>query len=221
MRYRCLILDHDDTAVDSTGRVHYPAHVEAMRQLRPGQAPVDLETWFAKNFDPGIVPYLEDELGMTAEELLIEDRIWREYTARLTPPFFPGFLEALAEYVGAGGRFVVASHSEARVIREHYRAASNGAGLMPELVFGWELGVDRRKPFPYPVEQTLSEFGLAPGEVLVVDDLKPGVDMARTAGVAAAAACWSHRIPQVQEFMRQNCVATFESVDEFRDFVLA
>ena len=25
MRYKCLVLDHDDTVVDSTASIHYPA----------------------------------------------------------------------------------------------------------------------------------------------------------------------------------------------------
>jgi phosphoglycolate phosphatase/pyrophosphatase PpaX len=39
LRYRCLLVDHDDTAVDSTSAVHYPAHLEALRELRPGRTP--------------------------------------------------------------------------------------------------------------------------------------------------------------------------------------
>ena len=32
LRYRCLVLDHDDTAVMSTPLIHYPAHVKAMKR---------------------------------------------------------------------------------------------------------------------------------------------------------------------------------------------
>src|SRR5512135_1884264 len=60
-RYRCLIVDHDDTAVDGTRRVHYPAHLRAMQVLRPDLVPVDIDTWFLKNFDPGIMAFLVDE----------------------------------------------------------------------------------------------------------------------------------------------------------------
>ena len=28
LKYRCLVLDHDDTTVDSTATVHYPCFVE-------------------------------------------------------------------------------------------------------------------------------------------------------------------------------------------------
>jgi phosphoglycolate phosphatase/pyrophosphatase PpaX len=220
MRYPCLIIDHDDTAVDSTRRVHHPAHVRTMELLRPHQQAVDLDTWFAKNFDPGIMPYLVDELGMAEDELAVEFRVWREFTARLVPQFYPGFIHALAAYQEQGGAIVVASHSEEHVIRSHYQAAGDGRPVVPDLVFGWELGPEKRKPEPFPVLETLRQLQLDRSDVLVVDDLKPGVDMACAAGVDVAAACWSHDIPAIREFMQRTCVATFATVDEFGAFIL-
>jgi len=219
-RYRCLIVDHDDTAVDGTRRVHYPAHLRAMEILRPDRQPVDLETWFRKNFDPGIMPFLVEELALTPDELAVEHRIWREFTSREVPHFYPGFLDALAAYQGNGGHLVVVSHSEENVIRSHYRGAANGDRVVPDLVFGWDLGPDKRKPSPYPVHETLRKLRLEPSEVLVIDDLKPGIDMAVAAGVDAAAAGWSHNIPEIREFMTRACVAYFQTVAEFAAFIL-
>ncbi len=220
MRYRCLIIDHDDTAVDSTRRVHYQAHLRAMEALRPGHVPIDVEAWFAKNHHPGIMAFLVDELGFTEAEMQVEERIWREFTRDIDPPFFPGFLEALAEYRTHGGAIVVASHSDEAVVRRHYLAAANGTCLVPDLIFGWDLGPELRKPNPFAVEETLRRLALDRSEVLVVDDLKPGIDMAVAAGVDAAAACWSHDIGGIRDFMRRTCVATFATVDEFAEFVL-
>jgi len=104
LRFKCLILDHDDTAVDGTARVHYPAHLQAMALLRPGVTPVDLDEWFRKNFEPGILSFLKDELGMTEAELKLEYDVWREFTTRDRPQFYPGFLEAIADYKDHGGR---------------------------------------------------------------------------------------------------------------------
>ena len=33
LRYKCLVLDHDDTVVNSTATVHYPCFVEYMENL--------------------------------------------------------------------------------------------------------------------------------------------------------------------------------------------
>ena len=218
MRYRALILDHDDTAVDSTARVHYPSHLRSMAQLRPGCPTVDLDTWFLKNFHPGILAFLRDELGMDARELAAEEAIWREGVTGWTPVYYEGFLETLAEFRSRGGQVAVASHSHPDLILDHYRQA--GLALEADLVFGWDDDPDRRKPSPYPVRAILRRLGLAPEEVLVVDDLRPGVEMARAAGVAAAAAGWAHDIPAIRAYMRAHCVATFERVADFADFVL-
>jgi len=191
-----------------------------MEQLRPGLPKVSLETWFEKNFDPGILSFLVDELGLNTEELALEHRIWREFTSRETPHFYPGFLEALAAYRERGGHIAVVSHSEEHVIRAHYGGAANGHGVVPDLVFGWDLEPDRRKPNPWPVLETLRHFDLEPRDILVLDDLKPGIDMAAAAGVDAAAAGWSHDIPRIREFMKRTCVAYFQTVPEFAEFVL-
>jgi len=219
-RYRCLILDHDDTAVDSTRRVHYPAHLRSMEVLRPDLPPIDIETWFQKNCDPGIMQFLLDELRLTPDELAVEHEIWRGFTARITPHFYPGFLEALAEYKAADGRVAVVSHSESNVIMGHYRAAAGSLGVEPDLVFGWDLEPEQRKPNPFPVHEAVRQLGLEPRDVLVVDDLKPGIVMAQAAGVDAAAAGWAHDISSIREFMRETCVAYFATVGEFAEFIL-
>ena len=192
--YKCLILDHDDTAVNSTALIHHPSHVESMRRLRPGTGPIDLEGWFLKNFDPGIMHYLTEELGLSREELEIEYTIWREFNTTRIPPFFPGFLESLDAYRARGGIITVVSHSEKDVILNAYRAAAGDDGWIPDMVFGWDYDETRRKPSPWPVESILRRFSLSPEQALIVDDLKPGVLMSRAAGVRIGAAGWAHRI---------------------------
>ncbi len=219
MRFRCLILDHDDTAVDSTREIHYPAHIEMMKRLRPGQAPISLEGWFRKNFDPGIMGYLAGELGLSDAELQEEFEIWQNYTSTRVPHFFPGFLELLRDFREADGRIAVASHSERHIIERDYRTRSNDEQLVPELIFGWDHDESRRKPSPWPVEQILAEFKLPANEALIVDDLKPAVLMGRASGVAVAAAGWSHDIPEIHEYMEKSCLAFLTSVEELRSFL--
>jgi beta-phosphoglucomutase-like phosphatase (HAD superfamily) len=125
MRYRCLIIDHDDTAVDSTRQVHHPSHVRSMQLLRPEHRPISVEGWLAKNSEPGLLGYLVNDLRLTEEELATSFQIWREFTANAAPTFYPGFLDALAAYRAEGGAIVVASHSESHVIRRHYQVAGN------------------------------------------------------------------------------------------------
>ena len=224
MRYRCLIVDHDDTAVDSTREIHYPAHLEVMRLLRPNARPVGIDEWYTKNFHPGIMAYLTGELGLSEEELAEEFRIWQEFTSTRIPDFFPGFLDLLEEFRSRGGRISVVSHSERHIIERDYRAGSqqrnSGKLIMPDLIFGWDHDEHFRKPSAWPVEQTLDAFRCAPDEALIVDDLKPAVLMGQASGVSVAAAGWSHSIPAIRDFMRESCIAYFESVEELRRFIL-
>ncbi len=216
-----LILDHDDTAVNSTATIHYPAHVEVMRRLRPDQSVVSLEEWWLKNFDPGVMEFLTHELNMDEDEVLMEYKIWKEFTSTRVPEFYPGFLEALEEYADEGGRFAVVSHSEREIIIRDYEAAGCRGPLLPEMVYGWDFDPAKRKPSPWPVEQILSFWGAGPDETLIVDDLRPAVIMSEATGVPAAAAGWSHDIPIIREYMSRHCVAYFSGVAQFRDFILA
>lgn len=58
LRYRCLLIDHDDTVVRGTEELHYPAHVKSIQLLRPDLTPCTLPQWFEKNHDPGVSAYL-------------------------------------------------------------------------------------------------------------------------------------------------------------------
>ena len=150
-RYRCLIIDHDDTAVDSTAKIHYPAHLEVMSILRPQVEPVTLRQWFLKNFHPGIMEYLTGELAMTPPEMEIEYEVWKRHTANTTPDFYPGFLEALSLFREKGGIVAVVSHSERHIIERHYRTNGGDVPFLPDIIFGWYYNDEMRKPSPLPV----------------------------------------------------------------------
>ena len=112
------------------------------------------------------------------------------------------------------------SHSEAGAIEGHYRA-SQESPFVPDLIFGWENDAAKRKPSPWPVREALRLFGCAPSDALVVDDLKPGVLMARDAGVAFAAAGWSHRVGEIETWMRAHADAYCPRIEDLRALVIA
>ena len=65
----------------------------------------------------------------------------------------------------------------------------------------------------------MEAFRLPPEELLVVDDLKPGYDMARAAGVPFAAAGWANDIPKIEAFMRKNCDRYFKTVAALKSYL--
>ena len=212
MKYRCLVLDHDDTVVNSTATVHYPCFVEYMGTHYP-HINYTLEEYFIKNFDPGAYTLFHDIIGMSDEEMKREQGYWFDYVQHHVPKAFDGMRELLWDFKNAGGTICVASYSFVENILRDYR--ENGLPE-PDATFGWELPKEQRKPYPYCVERIMERFGFAPQEVLVVDDLKPGYDMARACGAPFAAAGWANDVPQIEQFMRQNCDQYFKTVADFR-----
>ena len=64
LKYPCLVLDHDDTVVNSTATIHHPCFQLFLDQYRPGMK-CSLEDYFVKNFDPGFMPMCRGEYGMS------------------------------------------------------------------------------------------------------------------------------------------------------------
>ena len=117
------------------------------------------------------------------------------------PKAYPGIREILERHRAAGGIIAVVSHSMRENIERDYRENDLP---MPDVIFGWEQPPEQRKPNPWPLERIMERFALRPEELLVVDDLKPGHDMARAAGVPLAAAGWANDIPEIEQFMRKK-----------------
>ena len=64
MKYKCLVLDHDDTVVSSSATIHYPSFIAYLEDYRPELVKnYTFESFIIKNFDPGIVSLLADEVG--------------------------------------------------------------------------------------------------------------------------------------------------------------
>jgi phosphoglycolate phosphatase/pyrophosphatase PpaX len=215
MKYRCLVFDHDDTVVNSTATIHHPCFEAYLREFFPGRS-CSLEEYFLKNFHPGFIPMCREEYGLSDADLEIEYRYWQDYVQSRIPQAYPGLRELMERHKAAGGLLTVISHSTAWNIRRDYEA---NALPEPDLVFGWEQPPERRKPNPWPLEEILRRFELAPSEVLMIDDLKPGYDMARAVGVDFAAVGWANDIPQIESFMRQNCRLYFKTVAELAAFL--
>ena len=215
MKYRCLVFDHDDTVVNSTATIHHPCFEAYLREFFPGRS-CSLEEYFLKNFHPGFIPMCKEEYGLSDADLEIEYRYWQDYVRSRIPQAYPGLRELMERHRAKGGLLTVISHSTAWNIRRDYKA--NGLPE-PDLVFGWEQPPERRKPNPWPLEEILRRFELAPSEVLMIDDLKPGYDMARAVGVDFAAVGWANDIPQIESFMRQNCRLYFKTVAELAAFL--
>ena len=67
----------------------------------------------------------------------------------------------------------------------------------------------------------MKRYGLSREEIIVVDDLKPGYDMARGAGVDFAAAGWAYEVFEIEEFRRNNCDYYLKDVSELHEILFS
>ena len=215
MKYKCLVLDHDDTVVNSTATIHYPAFLAFMKNARPSLT-MSLEEYFALNFDPGVIALFRDICGLSPEEIKAEETFWRSFVKNHIPQAYPGIRSILEEHKRQGGLICVVSHSFSDYIRRDY---DHNHLPMPDLIFGWDLDPALRKPHPYALYEIMRKLDLQPEDLLVLDDLKPGYDMATAAGVPFAAAGWANDVTSIETFMRSSSPLYFKKVTELAEYL--
>ena len=215
MKYKCLVFDHDDTVVNSTATIHHPCFQTYLNLKRPGQS-CSLNEYFLKNFDPGFLEMCRDEYGMDDAELREETEFWNNYVQTIIPEVYPGIRELMWEHKEKGGLICVSSHSFSDNIRRDYAANSLPE---PDAVYGWELPHEKRKPRPFSMRNIIERFALQPAEILMIDDLQFGYEMAASCGVDFAAAGWAYDIPEIERYMRKNCGRYFKTVRELAGYL--
>ena len=216
LNYPCLVLDHDDTLVKSEETVNYPYFCQVLDQLRPGTT-VTLETYVQGCFHVGFARMCRDWYHFTDWEIDVEYEGWKRYIRQHIPDPFPGLAQIIRQQKQEGGLVCVVSHSCEEIIRRDYQTH---IGLQPDAVYGWDLPEEKRKPSPFPLNDIMEKFGLKPNELLMVDDMRPGCDMAKRAGVAAAYAGWGREaFPEITREMNSLCDFSFGDVSSFKNFL--
>ena len=216
LKYPCLVLDHDDTVVQSEATVNYPYFCYILDQFRPGTT-ITLKEYVEGCFHVGFTQMCRDWYGFTEQELVDEYHGWQSYIKDHIPSPFPGIEEVIRRQKAAGGKICVVSHSCEENIRRDY---GKHFGIQPDLIFGWDYPEEKRKPSPWPLHQIMEAYGLAPAELLVVDDMKPAWEMARKEKVPIAFAGWARKEPvEIAEEMVNLCDFSFFSPKELENFL--
>lgn len=216
MKYKCLILDHDDTVFDSTKNIHYPAFLETLRQLRPSQEPITYEDFTDHCHSYGFQDLCDRIYEFNASELRIEYQIWKSYTQTRFPLPFEGWRELFQKHLELGGYIVVVSHSESAEIKRDYLTNFN---FEPHLIYGWELGEQYRKPEVFPLMDTFDQLKVKPQDCLVIDDMQLGLQMAQKCQVNFAWAGWSHINNGIVVDKKNPSVLYFESINGLMDYL--
>ncbi len=216
LKYPCLVLDHDDTVVQSEATINYPYFVYILDVFRPGTT-ITLQEYVEGCCNLGFADMCRQWYSFTEQELVDEYLGWKEFIMTHTPAPFPGIERIIKRQKEEGGQIIVVSHSSAANITRDYRAHF---GMEPDAIYGWDYPEDQRKPNPFPLEDIMDKYGFSPGQMLVVDDMKPAWEMAKAAGVPMAFAAWGRQdYPGILEQMRGLCDFSFDTTEALEKFL--
>ena len=216
LKYPCLVIDHDDTVVQSEATVNYPFFVYILDQYRPGTT-ITMEEYVEGCRHLGFADMCRKWYGFTEQELVDEYKGWQDYLKYHIPAAFPGVGNIIRRQKEAGGLICVVSHSSDQNILRDYKTHF---GIVPDAIYSWDLPEHLRKPSTYPLEDIMKRYGLSPSQLLVVDDMKPAYEMASGAGVPIAFAAWGRKdYPKIAEEMKRLCDFSFDSTKDLENFL--
>ena len=216
LKFPCLVLDHDDTVVQSEATVNYPFFCQILDSFRPGTK-ITLREYTDGCYRLGFANMCRQRFSFTEQEILEEYTGWKEYIKTHIPDPFPGIGDVIRKQKALGGKVCVVSHSCNENITRDY---SRNFGILPDDIFGWDLPEELRKPNDYALKVIMETYGFSPQELLVVDDMKLAYTMAKKQQVPIAFAAWGRKnCPAICEEMRRICDFSFDTPQEFGNFL--
>lgn len=216
LKYPCLVLDHDDTVVQTEKTIGYPYFCYILDQFRPGET-ISFSDYVRDCHNYGFAEMCRRRWQFTPEEQKKEYRGWMEYVMTHIPEVFPGIGDVIRRQKEEGGLICVVSHSCVENITRDYACHF---GIHPDAIYGWDYPEHKRKPNPFPLENIMQRYGLKPEEMLVVDDMKLAWMMAKPLNVPIAFAAWGKaEFPELAEEMRELCDFSFDSPEKLYNFL--
>ena len=216
LKYKCLVLDHDDTVVQSMKTLSYPFFLWELEQFRPG-AHITLEDYILECHRIGFAELCRQRFHFNDEEMKQEHKQWMQYIMENIPDPYPGIEKIIRRQKEEGGLLCVVSHSHADNISRDYRTHF---GLLPDGIYGWELQPHQRKPNPWPLQDIMARYDLKPEDILVVDDMKLACMMAEPVGIKVCYAGWSGMgVQSLHEEMTALCQLSFDTIEQLYKYL--
>ena len=216
LKYKCLVLDHDDTMVQTERTIGYPYFRDYIEKIRPGQTLTFAE--YVRDCNNMVFADMcRKRWNMTEEELTNEYLGWKAYSRINVPEVCDGIRQVIHRQKELGGLVCVSSLSTREIIERDFL---HHFGILPDAIYDYDLPVDQRKPAPYSLLDIMERFDLQPQELLMIDDMKLGCMMAKSVGVPTAFASWSKAdFPELTKEMRSICDFTFDSPADLERFL--
>lgn len=216
LKYKCVVLDHDDTFVQSSIAIHYPAFVEVMKTLRPQQH-YTFDEYRLICFNPGIRQYYRDSLLFNQSELDYSETLWRNMVEATVPLPYEGIVEVLKDYKELGGLITVNSHSHTSFIERDYQM---WLGFQPDVIVGYNSDASWVKPQTAMIQYLQDHYQLTNHDILMVDDLTPGQNMAQAAGIDFAAAGYGISTEDIQIHFQNTATYYLDHASKLHELLI-
>lgn len=216
LKYPCLVLDHDDTVVQTERAIGYPYFRDYIQKIRPGMTLSFPE--YVKDCNNMIFADMCRERWQFTEEELQEEYLgWKAYSRIHIPPIFEGIDQVIQRQKEEGGLICVASLSTAEMIERDYL---HHFGFLPDAIYDNDLPKEKRKPAVFPLLDIMERFCLSSKDILVLDDMKLGQTMAEPLNIHTGCAAWSKQeFPELVSQMRDIFTYTFDSPEKLYNFL--
>ena len=216
LKYPCLVLDHDDTVVQSEATVNFPYFCEILHKLRPGTS-ITLNTYMEGCYNLGFPEMCRKLYSFSEQELELEHIGWKAYVSKHIPLAYPGIERIILQQKSLGGLICVVSNSGRKNIIRDYQHYFQ---TLPDEIFSWESPPLHRKPNPYPLFYIMEKYKLTPDQLLVIDDMKSAFYMCQAAHVALGFSAWSRKdFPMISSEMEKLCDYSFPTVSSLEHFL--
>lgn len=216
LKFPCLVLDHDETVVQSEKTIGFPCFCQTLNRLRPDRT-ITLDEYVKGCHELGFVDMCKQWFQFTDAEMQEEYNDWMEYVKLHVPVPFPGVAQIIEQQKARGGILCVVSHSSAKNISRDYQVHF---GLLPDAIYGCDYPKEQQKPNPYPLVDIMEQYRLKPEDLLVVDDMKLACQMAQPVRVPVAFAAWGKTdFPEIAREMRELCDYSFDTTAQLYRFL--
>ena len=193
-----VIVDHDDCAVESSETTHMKFHNEHLIANGMGAHVLPTVTsWLDASSRPNGHQQLLLSAGVLPKDIPQWSAEWGRWLQRHpSPKFYPGFAHFVNYLQTLGCHVAVCTHGLSDQVIRHYTehaVLDDGTLVLPDFVYSRDsTGVEKNKPNPFPVLDSMLRWGVSdPREVWVLDDMMPGIEMAKAAGAFAIGCAWS------------------------------
>lgn len=188
LRKKCLILDHDDTIINSQESIHYPLFVNVLKILRPNITPIDFERFIELSNELGFVKMCRMLYHYSAEEIQFEYEHWKKQSSLIEAPTFDGIKDFLSAFNDAGGVIIVYTMNSKQNVIQDYERLFN---FTPISIISHDQYYILRKPYRLSILKELHNLNLTVEDCIFIDDTPMLLDLKQRLNMDFIAANWA------------------------------